>query len=91
METYEIYWSHLSEEAKEEFKDLYHENIELTPLAIINIESTDEFGDYEIQKIDDVVGFANDNNLDFYPPQLESDQEAWGIFNSLTHNQLEGL
>jgi hypothetical protein len=38
MKTYRIYWNDLSEEAQEKFKELYHENIELSPLAIIDIE-----------------------------------------------------
>lgn len=38
MKTYEIYWSNLSKEAQEKMKELYHDNIELSPLAIIEIE-----------------------------------------------------
>ena len=38
MKHYEIYWHDLSEEAQERFKDLYHENIDISPLAIIDIE-----------------------------------------------------
>lgn len=37
---YQIYWSHLTPEAQEAFKDLYHENIELNPLAIIDIDDS---------------------------------------------------
>ena len=42
METHEIYWSDLNEEAQERMVDLYHENVELSPLAIIDIESDDD-------------------------------------------------
>jgi hypothetical protein len=44
METkqYEIYWDDLTEEAQLRLKELYHENIELSPLAIIDIESEEE-------------------------------------------------
>ena len=35
MKTYEIFWNDLNNEAKEKFKDLYHENIDLSPIAII--------------------------------------------------------
>lgn len=40
--TFEIYWKDLSEEAQERLKDLYHGNIDLTPLAIIEIEEESE-------------------------------------------------
>lgn len=39
METYEIYWDDLTPEAQQRLSDLYHENIELSPLAIIEIET----------------------------------------------------
>ncbi len=39
---YEIYWDDLTEEAQLRLKELYHENIELSPLAIIHIESEEE-------------------------------------------------
>ncbi len=42
MKQYEIYWSDLSKEAQERLKDIYHENIELSPLAIIDIEDNQE-------------------------------------------------
>lgn len=38
MKRIKIYWSDLSEEAKGRLQELYHENIELSPLAIIDIE-----------------------------------------------------
>lgn len=38
MKTYEIYWSDLTPEAMKRLKDLHHDNIELSPLAIIDIE-----------------------------------------------------
>ena len=38
MIQYEIYWDDLTEEAQERLKDLYHENIDLNPLAIIDVE-----------------------------------------------------
>tara|TARA_R110002072_G_scaffold302796_1_gene488815 strand:- start:6744 stop:6881 length:138 start_codon:yes stop_codon:yes gene_type:complete len=40
MKQFEIYWSDLTEEAKKRLQDLNHENIELSPLAIIEIENT---------------------------------------------------
>lgn len=42
MKTYEIYWNDLTEEAQERLEDLNHENIELSPLAIIHIEDEDK-------------------------------------------------
>lgn len=39
MESYEIYWEDLNEEAKKRLAPLYHENIDLSPLAIIDIEN----------------------------------------------------
>ena len=41
MKTYEIYWNDLTFEAQKRLKDLYHDNVQLTPLAIIEIESED--------------------------------------------------
>ena len=35
---YEIYWSDLTDEAKKRLEGLYHENLEITPLAIIEVE-----------------------------------------------------
>ena len=35
---YEIYWSDLTEEAQDRLKTMYHDNIELTPIAEIEIE-----------------------------------------------------
>ncbi|WP_268225347.1 hypothetical protein [Sinomicrobium oceani] len=37
MAQYEIYWNDLTEEARERLKDLYHENIDLSPLAIFDV------------------------------------------------------
>lgn len=37
---YQIYWSHLTPEAQEVFKDLWHENVEMNPLAIIDIDDS---------------------------------------------------
>ena len=42
MKTYEIYWNDLTNEARRRLDDLYHENIDLTPLAIIEIEEETE-------------------------------------------------
>lgn len=44
METthYEIYWHDLTEDAQVRLKGLYHDNIELCPLAIIDIENEEE-------------------------------------------------
>ncbi len=39
---YEIYWDDLTEEAQSRLKGLYHENIGLCPLAIIDIEEEEE-------------------------------------------------
>ncbi len=38
MTEYNIYWSDLKEEAQERLKGLYHENINLSPIAIIERE-----------------------------------------------------
>lgn len=38
MDSYEIYWDDLTSEAQERLKELYHDNIDLSPLAIIDIE-----------------------------------------------------
>ena len=38
MESYEIFWNDLTVEAQERLKELYHDNIDIAPLAIIDIE-----------------------------------------------------
>lgn len=42
MQQFEIYWDDLTEEAKERLKDLYHENIDLSPIVIIELEEQEE-------------------------------------------------
>jgi hypothetical protein len=44
METkqYEIYWDDLTEVAQARLKGFYHGNIELNPLAILDIECEEE-------------------------------------------------
>lgn len=42
MKQFEIYWSDLTEEAQQRLQELYHENIECSPLAIIDIENIEE-------------------------------------------------
>ena len=38
MSQYEIYWDDLTPKAKERLKKVHHENIDLSPLAILDIE-----------------------------------------------------
>jgi len=38
MTTYEIYWSDLTEEARKRLSHLYHDNINISPIAIIEVE-----------------------------------------------------
>jgi len=38
MKQFEICWSDLNDNAKERLKFMWHENIELSPITIINIE-----------------------------------------------------
>lgn len=35
---YEIFWKDLNKKAKERLKDLYHKNIDISPLAILEVE-----------------------------------------------------
>ena len=42
MNNYEIYWNDLSDEAKARLKPIYHSNINLTPLAIVEREENSE-------------------------------------------------
>lgn len=39
MTSYSIYWDDLNDKAKEHLKDLYHDNVDLTPLAIVDLEN----------------------------------------------------
>lgn len=47
METYEVYWSDLTDEAQERLKGLYHENIDISPLVIIDVEIIEPSEDLE--------------------------------------------
>lgn len=38
MNSYEIYWYDLNDKAQDRLKDLYHDNVDITPLAIVNLE-----------------------------------------------------
>lgn len=40
MNSYEIYWHDLNEEAQVRLNDLYHDNVDVTPLAIVNLEKS---------------------------------------------------
>lgn len=42
MGQFEIYWNDLTDEAKERLSELYHENVEISPLAVIEIENVEE-------------------------------------------------
>jgi len=42
MVSYEIYWDDLTPKAQKRLKPLYHENVQLSPLAIVDIESEGE-------------------------------------------------
>lgn len=55
------------------------------------IESTNESGKHEVQRIDDPQALKEAFDLDFLPELLESDEVAKAKFKSLTHAQLEGL
>ena len=48
MKTYEIYWNDLTDDAKRKLSGLNHENVELTPIAIVENmdEDEDEDGEY---------------------------------------------
>lgn len=43
MTTYEIYWSDLTKEAQERLAGMYDENIDMSPIAIIDREEETEF------------------------------------------------
>ena len=42
MEQYEVLWDDLTEEAQKRLRDLYHENIDTSPLAIIDIQESED-------------------------------------------------
>ena len=42
MAHFEIYWDDLNKDAKKRLRPLYHENVDLTPLAIVNVEEEDD-------------------------------------------------
>jgi hypothetical protein len=40
-QVYEIYWEDLTPEARKRLEGLYHDNIDLSPLTIIEIEESE--------------------------------------------------
>ncbi len=42
MKTFEIYWDDLTEEAQTRMQEMYHENIGMLPIAIVDIEDEEE-------------------------------------------------
>ena len=38
MTTYSIYWEDLNKEAQKKYKELWHENVDLCPIAIVDIK-----------------------------------------------------
>jgi len=42
MEIYEIYWDDLTAEAQERLSGLYHDNIDNSPIACIDVEEDEE-------------------------------------------------
>jgi hypothetical protein len=47
MGTYEIFWDDLTEDAQERLKDLWHDNVEFSPLAIIEVEEEEDLIELE--------------------------------------------
>lgn len=76
MKRFEIYWNDLTDEAKERLAELEHDNIDLYPIATIelediNIEEDDiDIKDSELAK--DVI--ISDTDYDFLD-DLESDMK----------------
>lgn len=74
------------------YRGVVYTNARLKYLAKLGIvESVNELGEYQIQRIDSPEEFAESLKLNFIPPKLDSDEEALRVFKSLTHNQLENL
>jgi hypothetical protein len=74
------------------YRGVVYTNSRLKYLAKLGIvESVNELGEYQIQRIDSPEEFAESLKLNFMPPKLDSDEEALRVFKSLTHNQLESL
>lgn len=61
MAQYEIYWSDLTEDAQERLSGMYHDNIEMSPIAIVDIEDDDDIED-ENMNVDDEKAFKRSMN-----------------------------
>ena len=59
--TYSIYWSDLNKEAQERLKGLYHDNIELSPLAEIELEDEGS----------DPIGICSKCNSEVFASEIE--------------------
>jgi hypothetical protein len=55
------------------------------------VESTNENGEIEVQRIDDPLSFALENNLPQIPSTLSSDQEAKDIWSNLDNILLSDI
>jgi len=68
MPQFEIYWSDLTDEAKERLSELYHENVEISPFAVIETENVEELSEEEkkasdIEYIKSVIDIWGDVNI----------------------------
>jgi len=63
--------------------------IYLAKLGII--ESVNENGEFEVQRIDDPIGFQERHGFSFEPPLLSGDKEALAVYITIPWLKLEEL
>ena len=82
MESYEIYWDDLTPEAQERLQGIHHGNIDLTPIAIVDVD--DDEDDDEEEEEDKPEGMRyvpiSPDGIPFDDVDTNSfatEQEAW--------------
>lgn len=85
MKQFEIYWHDLNEEAQERLKDLYHDNIDISPLAIIDVEDDgmrQVFGIYTSDVLVEDVHEVTTQPLVFFDTEEEAKREVENIVST---------
>ncbi len=83
MKQYKIYWEDLNEDAQKKLLGLYHDNVALSPLAIIDIEEEEKDPELLISSIYTKLNESEKAGI-FYGLLPERIQEDMEEFSALT-------
>lgn len=85
MKQFEIYWHDLTVDAQERLKDLYHDNIDISPLAIIDVEDDgmrQVFGIYTSDVLAKDVHEVTTEPAHFFDTKEEAEREVENIVST---------